>query len=103
MKNKDLGLTIIEINKMLFDTEEKIQDIMPKYMRAEIVYKSQYYDYMLHSMASSAPSREAEAFKRIQQDDIFNTYQDLRIEITNLKSKKESYIEMSRNLRLFNY
>jgi len=96
-------LTLLDVNNKLLETEDAIQSKLPQYIRAEIAYSSKYNDFLLHSGMGSAPLREAEARQRMQIEDETEKYLSTKLEYRLLQSRKETLIEVSRNLRSYAY
>lgn len=96
-------LNLLTISNKLLKTEQELQEKIPELYKAELEYNSKYHEFLLHSLASSAPMREAEAKKRLEEEPIYETYQIARLKVRLLYSRKETFIEICRNLRSYNY
>lgn len=92
-------INLIICNNKLIEIEEKLQNRLPELRKLEEEYENKYFGYLLNSPMGNAPAREAEAKLKLQQEPIFREYQDKKLDVRILYSKREMYIEISKNLR----
>lgn len=92
-------LNLVKINQILIEIENEIQNNLGTFYEIEAKYLARKYDLLLHSMLGNAPAREAEANLIVQKEPIFNQFMDVKLKMKKLWSKKEMYIELSKNMR----
>lgn len=96
-------LDLYDISMKIMTTTDKLSEKLPQLQVAESQYQGKYYDFLLRSKMGSQSSREAEAHKLIEQEEIYDKYLSLKMEVKLLYTHLDAYKTISSNLRNLSY
>lgn len=93
------------VNAQLVEVMNQLAEKIPKLTKLEDEYYRRYYKLLLTAQERTESQREASAKLQLRMPDaegnpsIYDEYQDLKLDVRILLTKKEMLIEISRNLR----
>ena len=95
-------MDIKELSIELLNIEKAITQVLIALHPKEVLYQEKYHKYLLDSPMLEAGKREAEAMEKLRQEPIFLEYKNLQLDYRILRSKKETLLEVCKNLRTYN-
>lgn len=95
-------MTLIDCTTELAKIAERLGSKIPRLTVLENEYQHRYNDLLLTSQRASQPLREAEAQESLRQEEIYEKYQTLKVDVRVLLMRKDVFFEISRNLRSMN-
>ena len=88
------------INQELKQISKELQEKLPELKLAEYNYNKVYFDSIIKSGMGNAQAREAEAFLTCDQEGVLVPFEELKIIVRTLVTRKECLIEISKNIRI---
>ncbi len=91
--------TLRDITNQLIEVENEYAIQLRKMLTLEAKYTERYNKLMLNSPMGNQALREAQAIETMRLEPIFNEYKEAQLEQRIIWSKKNTLIEISKNLR----
>ena len=95
--NKDISLK--DISYKLIEADEELSSARVAYFPLELAYTKRKYELILNYGMATGLLKEAEANNTLVLEDISDKYQEALLRVKLAHSRREVYMEISRNLR----
>lgn len=92
--------TLVLITEKLLEIDEQLQVEIAKLEKLETSYWQTYYKYLFQALERTEALREAAVKSRLEVEGVSEPYQDQKLKVRLLLTRKEMYFEISRNLRI---
>ena len=92
-------INLRDISIKLIETDEQLAEAMTKLFPLEVEYTKRKNDLYLRSGMATSPLKEAESMNILIQEEISDKYQEAKLLVKILYSRRDTYMEISRNLR----
>ena len=88
-----------DISYKLIEADEELASARIEYLPLEIAYTKRKYELILNSGMATMLLKEAEASNTLALEEIAEKYQQALLRVKLAHSRRETYMEISRNLR----